>query len=361
MSDRREPATVVALLPSFAGGGAERVTITLMNGLDRRLFRPVIVALDGSGPLRDRVEPDVLVHVLGSPRISRAMGEVVRTIRAMRPRAVLSTFAHLNLPLLAAKPFLGGARLVLREANLPRLNAERFAAPWLVRLGYAILYRHADIVLATSQRMCEELQSLGVPSSRTSLLPNPVDVPALRRDAQCPERLPGEGLRVVAVGRLTHEKGFDRLVTAFRTLPPNSRCLIFGEGPERGRLEERIAGVGLGERIELRGFVSRPGPWIAGADVLVMPSRLEGMPNAALEALALGTPVIATPEAGGLVELETGVTIAEAGTPLADAMRRAVVKESPGSSLLPARFEREVVLRQFCGLLAALPEYGAAT
>lgn len=73
--------------------------------------------------------------------------------------------------------------------------------------------------------------------------------------------------------------------------------------------------LGLERNVTLQGSDLNPSPWIAAADAFVLPSRFEGMPNAALEALALGTPVIATPDAGGISEVP-GVIIAEAGGPL---------------------------------------------
>src|SRR5690606_25273938 len=97
--------------------------------------------------------------------------------------------------------------------------------------------------------------------------------------------------------------------------------------------------------------LSNPAPWVAGADAFLMPSRFEGMPNAALEALALGTPVIATPEAGGIGEVE-GVTIAEYGPAFEDAMRRATPRSaSLSASLLPDDFRIASVGRRFNELL----------
>jgi glycosyltransferase involved in cell wall biosynthesis len=92
---------------------------------------------------------------------------------------------------------------------------------------------------------------------------------------------------------------------------------------------------------------------VAAADALVMPSRFEGMPNAALEALALGTPVIATSEAGGIGEV-AGVTIAEAGTAFLDAMCRVVHKPTGLSpSLLPERFRPASVAKELNALAFA--------
>ena len=75
---------------------------------------------------------------------------------------------------------------------------------------------------------------------------------------------------------------------------------ILGDGADKLLLECRIASLNLGDRVELRGFDPNPWAYYAGADAFLLPSRWEGMPNAALEALACGTPVIAMSHAGAV-------------------------------------------------------------
>ncbi len=160
-------------------------------------------------------------------------------------------------------------------------------------------------------------------------------------------------MRFVAAGRLSLQKGFDRLLEAMAALPVDSDCTILGEGPERTAREERISHHDLKGRVTLAGFIANPAPGIAGADAFVMPSRFEGMPNAALEALALGTPVMATLESGGIVEVE-GIVVAEAGTAFVAAMKATKVDPvtAPRSSLLPPRFRIKAVAEGLNLLLA---------
>src|SRR3546814_18465284 len=85
--------------------------------------------------------------------------------------------------------------------------------------------------------------------------------------------------------------------------PNDGHLTILGDGAERDALLRQAEALHLASTVTFTGFVEAPWPYYAGADAFLMPSRWEGMPNAALEALACGTPVLATPEAGGLIEL----------------------------------------------------------
>ncbi|TVR99354.1 MAG: hypothetical protein EA406_03645, partial [Rhodospirillales bacterium] len=114
-----------------------------MGLTDRLRFSPVLIVLDADGPLAAHIPGDVPVHSLNQPRVRKVMPKLVAILRRLRPAVIFSTFTHLNLPLLAARPLLGGARLVVREANLPSANLPRMPWPWAFRQGYGRLYGSA--------------------------------------------------------------------------------------------------------------------------------------------------------------------------------------------------------------------------
>lgn len=360
----RVPALRVAfVLPSFAGGGAERVTLQLAAALHRAGIATEIVVLDGAGPLAPLVPPGAPVRDLGTPRLRRALPGLLRTLRQVRPAAVVSTLGYVSIALLASRALLpANTRLVLREANLPSLSLPNGPHPILMRHAYRSLFSRADAVLCTSERMAAEFRSaFRVPSERLHLLPNPVDESAVRQAAAAPRRVAGPGPRFIAAGRLTRQKGFDWLINMPTALPPSAHLTILGDGPDRSKLQAIATRAGLRDRVAMPGFEHKPWPWYAGADALVLPSRWEGMPNAALEALACGTRVIATPEAGGIAEVMAAappgaIVIAEAGEPFVAAMRAVVpsLKDRPGTSLLPAGHDLSVVASRFAAILAGL-------
>lgn len=304
MSDRRSVAFV---LPSLAGGGAEKVMLTFARALDREKFVPSLVLLSDEGPLADQVAGDVPVTVLHRPRVRHARRALAAALREQAPDFAFSTMAHLNFGLLSVRKALAPkTRILVREANTPSRLARGGIRGLLYRRGYKSLYRHAHRVIVPALFIGKELRrDFGVPDEKVRVLYNPVDEARLRDEAaRAPVPAPdGTGPHFVAAGRLTEQKGFSRLLDWFAAARPDATLAIYGDGPDRPALEAKIAALGLSGRVRLPGFVQPLAPHIAAADAFLLPSLWEGMPNTALEALALGTPVIGTPEAGGLPEI----------------------------------------------------------
>ncbi|MBM3541498.1 MAG: glycosyltransferase, partial [Alphaproteobacteria bacterium] len=187
----------VFVLPSFAGGGAERVLLALAGALDRARFEAEIVVLDGRGPL---VPPaGITIHDLGRPRLRHALGPLRAVLRGRKPNSILSTMGYLNLAVLGMAPVLAGRpRLIVREANLPVKSIEAMRWPALARLAYRMLYPRADAVLCNARVVADALSTEArVPSARLHILDNPVDGAAIRAGL-VPVREPGPGPRFVA-------------------------------------------------------------------------------------------------------------------------------------------------------------------
>lgn len=357
------PPTIAFVLPSFAGGGAERVILTLVARLDRARFRPRLIVLDARGPLASNLPKDIPVTNLGHTRLRAALPALARVLRDLRPAAVFATIGYLNLGVLALRPVLPArTRIIVREANLPLPALRGLPTSRSARWLYRRLYRRADAVICPAEAVAEAmLREHSIPAHRVHVVSNPVEVAAVREAAMPLERAPGDGPRFVAAGRLHRQKGFDRLLPMFAELPASARLCILGDGIEREALAQQAGALGIADRVSVPGFRSDPWPAIAGADAFLLPSRWEGMPNAALEALALGIPVIATPEAGGIAEVAAaappgGVTIAAAAPAFVAAM--ASVRPSPCTalrpSLLPPAFEVDAVVQRFAALLDAV-------
>lgn len=298
------PKSIIMLIRGFEGGGAQRDAITLANGLARAGWPMVIVTLDAAGPLRQRIAADVPIIDLGQGdklRMAQAIGPLATLLRGTRPAAVIASEASGNCLLALATHRVATAErpaIILREVASP-LSARRHDPYWQNRLAYRLapwLYPRADrVVCLTSAVQRELVAHFGVaPQRAVHLGTNAVlDHGDLARLARPIFRDPGA---IVAVGRLSPEKDFLRLIKAFAALSVvyPVRLTILGEGPERARLERLIAERDLGQRVSLPGFVAEPLEHIRRARLLVSASRYEGFGNSIVEALACGTPVVAT-------------------------------------------------------------------
>ena len=358
------PARVLLVLPAFTMGGAERVMVVLSRALARSGVHVTVVVLDGRGPLRDQLERD---PVDGTPtgielvdlerrRARTAVLPLVRTLRRHRPDLIVSSQTHLNALIALVRPLLGDVRIVARVPSMWLAGPRETA---LVRRLRRIAHRRADLVVASSEEMRAELTDLL--DRHVEVLANPVDVAALRRPAPQPTGTSGSGRRFVCVSRLVAGKGIDDLLHAFAgSSLADDRLTLIGDGPERAAVESLVARLGLGPQVRLTGTVSDPAPHVAGADVLVLPSRSEGMPNAALEALAVGTPVLATTD---LVTLASIARRCEAGAvrlvprdTLGEALAAtARLTDGPRPSLLPEDHDAARVAAALLALAGLVP------
>jgi glycosyltransferase involved in cell wall biosynthesis len=357
-SDR---TSVTFVLPSLAGGGAERVVLTLARHLDRARFAPALIVLHGTGPLREAIAPDIPVTDLGTPRLRHAWRRLGQALERVPGGVVIPTISHVNLAVLALRRHLPtGTRIIARESNTPSANLATTAWPGLMRWLYRRYFPAADAVLCPSQMVANEFsQDFGVKAERLVVLPHPVASDTIREAATPPLRKAGDGLRFVAAGRMARQKGFDRLIDLFADLPEDSHLTILGDGEQKEALQAQAARLGLMDRIDFPGFVANPWSCYAGADAFLLPSRWEGMPNAALEALAVGTPVIAWRGAGGVGEIGAAadaLVLADGAPGFAEAMLQ--VPRHDGltvrTSLLPARFTLPAVMHNFEALIDAV-------
>jgi len=335
--------SVCFFVRAFEGGGAQRDAILLANGIAASGTAASIVTLDAKGPLRDLVDPGVPIIDLGRGhklRMALAFPALRTMLKTQRPVVFVASEAAgnaLGVAVVGSLPRASRPRLVLREVASP-VQARR-ADPYLQnRIGYWLApftYPRADLVVALTEAVRRDLVAhFGVPEAGAARLgTNAVlTAPMLQALAQT-ARQPEPGL-IVAVGRLSPEKGFADLVAAMALLAsrPGTRLIIAGEGTERAALDAQIASLGLGGVVQLAGFQSDPLALLRRAALFVSASHHEGLGNAIIEALASGVPVIATDAPHGprevLADGKWGVLV-PVGDPPALAKAIAAALEAP--------------------------------
>jgi glycosyltransferase involved in cell wall biosynthesis len=299
---------VLFAMPTLSGGGAERVMVTVLRHLDRARFEPHLLVLDASGPYRRELPADVPLYALGASRLRRAIPALLRVVWRLRPAAIVSTQGYMNFALLLLRPLLPRTRLIVRE-----VIGERYLENSRYRAGlyrwYLRRVRRADRIVTQSDGAAEELRTtIGARAGQVARIYNPVDVDRIARDAGAGPSpwTVGAARHVVAAGRLHRQKGFDLLLDAFaaaRAAGVDADLTILGDGPDRDALAARAAALGVADRVRLAGFQENPFRFFAGADLFVLSSRYEGLPNVVLEALAAGCPVLAFACSAGVREV----------------------------------------------------------
>jgi glycosyltransferase involved in cell wall biosynthesis len=316
-------------IPALDKGGPDKVVFDLVRALDRTRFRPYLVVSKPQGYYLSRLGEDVEVVQLKPENGRRGRYPVfglARAVRRIRPHVVLATLRMGITAELGKAMFPASTAVITRPANMFSVNSEELVeqAPvkhrisrWIVRRAS----RLADVIVCQSEAMRVDLQQALDRPPRMVVIGNPIDAEWVRAQADVdPVELKG-GPRLVSVGRLAPQKGYDVLLRALalvRTRVPEAHLTLVGEGPERPCLERLAASLGLAEAVTFAGFQENPYPFMRAADLVISSSRYEGFANVILEALACRTPVVATDCPGATREvLQEGLTgwIAESSTP----------------------------------------------
>lgn len=361
-------------LPSLAGGGSERTALDLARGLARRGLPVDLVLASAEGPWRPCLArlPEGLHAVDLKARTRASLPRLLRYLRRRGPRVLVSSLPHANsVALLARALGAGGAAVAVRQAS--DFASEYAAADFRYRTAMRLerrLLRFADAVVANSRAMAETLaRDLPRIARRVRFIRAPVVGPELPRLAAAPADHPwldGGGPPVVlSVGRLVPQKGYRTLLRAFAKLRESrpARLAVLGEGPERPALEALARELGIAGDVVLPGFRINPFAWMSRASVFALSSFFEGCPNALVQAMACGAPVVSADCPTGPGEILEGGKwgrLVPVGDPaaLAAAIRDTLDAPAP-PELLKARagaWSAEASVDRYAELLVELAE-----
>jgi glycosyltransferase involved in cell wall biosynthesis len=285
-------------------GGAEQSTLTLLRHLDRARWSPTVIhhAAPALAAMLEEVAelgvPDLVVPEMPEGWLGARRGAAFA--RLLRDRGFDVFHAQLTWPL-AAKFALAAAVMARVPAVVGTVHSyPEFAMTRTTAVQQRVLGRAVGRYIAISSDLADKLHSrLHWPRERIVVVHNGIETsnghraprvdPALHAALAGPHDLPV----VLALARLVHDKGIDVLVEAAADIP-RARFAIAGDGPESEALTRQISELGLGERVSLLGWRTDVPALLAASDVFVMPSRNEVVAMSMLDAMAAGTPIVAT-------------------------------------------------------------------
>lgn len=302
---------ILLLLSHLGGGGAEHVIALVARGLSQEKYEVhlgLVVQKDRSG---ESLPAWVSVHPLGAGRARAGALPLLRLIWRLRPDVVLTGAAEVTFLVLMLRPLFPAKTSVLVRQNATATSVMAFGRlPRITRLLYRLLYKNSDRVICQSRDMARDLaRAAGIGEEQIAVLPNLVDLAGIRAALRVQGAESSGGLQLLAVGRLSREKGFDLLLQALamvRERFPDVKLILVGAGREEQALKSLCRQLGLEDAVGFAGRVDPPYAFFARATLFVLSSRHEGMPNALLEAAAAGLPIVATPASGGVVDLLRG-------------------------------------------------------
>jgi glycosyltransferase involved in cell wall biosynthesis len=305
---------VCFVLPSLAGGGAERVAVQVLSALDEGRWQRSMYLFKREGPYLADLPASVRLSSATSESRAGRMLELRRYIRETRPDLVVSFLSYFTV-LAAAKTAGVGARVVfvlgtpmsafLNDADYHwKTPSHRTFFTMITRAGYNL----ADAIATTSQGVSDDLmEHFGVRESAIKVVHNPIDFDAMNDAVAEPldvaEAREWKHPAIVSAGRLAEAKNFPLLIDAMALLRrrlPAARLFILGQGDQEPQLRQQIASLGLSDAVRLCGFQRNPWKYIARADVFALTSRYEGFGNVLVEAMACGVPVVVTSSPGPL-------------------------------------------------------------
>ena len=303
------PAAVVFAFLDFGRGGAQRSTLALARHLRRDRFAPSLLCVRGDGEtISEAVAAGLEVKRLGRLRRSwdwRAAGRIATELRRLDARI-------LHVPLYSrASPYL---RLAARRARVPLVVAHEWSRPEPPRLARRLVDRllvRGTRFIAASNLEAATLRAAGVAARDLAVVHAGIEIERFTHGERLATRaaLGVEAGRtlVLVPARLHPAKGHLDLLDAIPAAlerAPGLLWLLAGEGPERDRIEQEVRARGLGSAVRLLGWREDMADLLAASDLVALPSRVEGLPGAMLEAFAAGRAVVVT-DVGGVAEALT--------------------------------------------------------
>lgn len=311
------PVPVAYFIDHLKVGGAQRHLIEVLRRLDRQRFSPQVWTLRGEGELLQDAEQlgvPVKSFDLGArlqdPRVFPLFHRAIQQLRQDRVQIVHTYLSFANIVGALTSAFARVPVLLVSKRSLDRYQKKLEAwSHWAVN-------RIADRVIANAAAVKDfVIKTEGCPADKIIVIPNGINdefVPnGLRDKERAALGLDPQNRVVGTLGRLAWKKGQEYFLTAAAAIikeEPQVTFVLVGDGPLRTQLEEQARALGIASQVKFLGQRLDSQAVISLFDIFVLPSVIEGMPNALLEAMALEKPVVVTNAGGNAEVVRDGTT-----------------------------------------------------
>ncbi len=311
----KTPRPDIALfINSMGGGGAERVAATLCNEFVKKGKNVHLLLVQKEGPYLKSLSPKITITSFEKDRVLKTLLSLALYLFRYRPKALLCFMSKANaVGILANLIALKPSRVFVSERGVYSEDIANSKAAKIVKIaGYFIpvLYHLSDKLICVSHHVADDLKKfVSLPAQKTVVIYNPTireDLLGANKESVKHRWFGNKKYPVIlAAGRLSEVKNYPLLIDAFAEVVKHvkARLIILGEGPDKQALSKQIDDLGIKAHVDMVGFVAKPYLYMSKANCFVMCSKSEGLPNALIEALACGCPVVATHSPGGIQEL----------------------------------------------------------
>lgn len=307
-STQSEKPDISFFIPNLTTGGAEQITVNLVNGLSSRGYDVELLVSRSEGEMQSQLEAKVSVVELPPSRtpvlgIAAHLPALVSYLRRKQPAVLFPQMAHVSVVCLAASTISGTDTSIVPTHHTGFGEApDKTIKSQIVSRLLPHLYPSADRIIAVSEGLADGIvEHTSVDRDDISVLYNPIHVDAIRKQSRKPVEhrwLDDDDKKVILfVGRIERQKDLETWLRAFKQIhrrDPNTRAVIAGQGSRRDTLLKFSKELGISEVVSMPGYVDNQYGYMRRASVFLLSSRYEGLPTVMIEALACGCPVVAT-------------------------------------------------------------------
>lgn len=290
----------------MAGGGAEKTMVQIMNGLSKEKYSIHFLVIDSPkmGINKDEYQNMLKSHVivknlqipLKTINYPKIFFSIIKTFYEIEPNIIFSAVIKANvLSSVASVFYFKKKALVLCETN----NRSKYKFTHLFKIASKLAYNKlADAVVTVSEGLKAHVEDFfGTKSEKIKVIYNPIDLEEIKEmSSEAIELVKSDRLKLISVGRLEEQKDYPTFLKALKLLKEeiDFDCIILGKGSLQEDIEKMINVYGLKDNVALLGFKANPYKYFKWADIFILHSKWEGFGNVIIEAMAVGTPVIAS-------------------------------------------------------------------